>query len=204
MAKGASYVVQYRRKRAGRTNYKKRLDMLKSRKPRLVVRKSNKRILAQIIEYAEDGDRINAAADSNDLKGFGWKYSGKNLPASYLTGFLCAKRSMAKGNKEAVMDIGLQPSVKGSRLYSALKGAIDSGMKIPSGEKAFPDEKRITGQHVAEYASKLSKADYDKKFSGYVKAGADPKDMAKAFQEVKDKIAKTPLQTKSQPKISKK
>ena len=191
MAKGASYVVQYRRKRAGRTNYKKRLDMLKSRKPRLVVRKSNKRILAQIIEYAEDGDRINAAADSNDLKGFGWKYSGKNLPASYLTGFLCAKRSMAKGNKEAVMDMGLQPSIKGSSLYAALKGAVDAGLQIPTGEKILPDEKRITGAHIADYATKLDKKDYDKRFSGYLKAGADPKNIASSFTEVKENIEKS-------------
>jgi len=197
-------VVQYRRKREARTSYKSRLDMLKSRKPRLVVRRSNKRILAQVINYAEEGDRTIITTSSNELAKYGWNYSGTNLPAAYLTAYLCGKKALEKGLNEAVLDIGLQPSVKGSRLYSALKGAIDSGMKIPSGEKAFPDEKRITGQHVAEYASKLSKADYDKKFSGYVKAGADPKDMAKAFQEVKDKIAKTPLQTKSQPKISKK
>jgi len=191
MAKGASYVVQYRRKRAGRTNYKKRLDMLKSRKARLVVRKSNMRMLAQIIEYAEAGDKIAISADSNDLKEFGWKYSGKNLPAAYLTGYLCAKRSIAKGNKEAVMDIGLQASISGSSIYAALKGAADGGLQIPIGKEILPDDKRISGAHIADYAGKLEKKEHDKKFSGYIKAGADPKNITNTFNEVKKNIEKS-------------
>jgi large subunit ribosomal protein L18 len=185
MAKGASFVVQYRRKREGRTDYKKRLDMLKSRTPRLVVRKTNTRILAQVIGYAEDGDRIMACADSNDLAQYGWKFSGKNVPAGYLTGFLCARRSMDAGVKEAVFDIGLNPSIKGSTIYAALKGAIDAGMQIPVGEKILPDEKRIKGGHIADYASKMDAKSYDKTFSGYVKAAADPKAITKSFDEVK-------------------
>ena len=208
MAKGASYVVQYRRKREAKTNYKGRLDMLKSRTPRLVVRRSNKRMLAQLIDYAEEGDKVLMTTDSNELIAYGWKYSGTNLPAAYLTGYLAGKKALEKGMTGAVLDIGMQASVKGSRLYGVLKGAIDSGLKLPAGEKAFPDEKRLSGQHISDYASKLSKADHDKKFSGYIKAGADPKDMSKAFQEVKEKIAKGPLKAKepakTQPKASKK
>ncbi|MBN2250924.1 MAG: 50S ribosomal protein L18 [Candidatus Altiarchaeota archaeon] len=190
MAKGASYVVQYRRKREGRTNYKKRLDLLKSRNPRFVIRTSNNRIIAQVIDYFEDGDRTTAAADSNDLKEYGWKFSGKNLPAAYLTGYLCAKRSLSKGRAEAVMDAGLQQHIKGSRIYGALKGAIDAGLKVPAGPDVFPDEKRITGAHVSEYASALDKKDYEKRFSGYVKAGADPKKITESFGEVKSKLNK--------------
>ncbi len=162
--------------------------MLKSRKQRLVVRATNTRILIQMIEYSEEGDHVSATADSNELAQYGWKYSGNNVPAAYLTGFLCAKKSIASGNTEAVMDIGLQASIKGSKLYAALKGAIDAGLAMPAGEKIFPDQKRLSGVHIAEYASKLGKAEYEKKFSGYIKAGADPKNISRSFEEVKKKI----------------
>ena len=162
--------------------------MLKSRKQRLVVRATNTRIIAQMVKYSEEGDKITVTADSNELAKYSWKYSGNNLPASYLTGFLCAKKSIAAGNTEAVMDIGLQASIKGSRLYATLKGAIDAGLSMPAGEKIFPDPKRISGDHIAEYASKLGKAEYEKKFSGYIKAGIDPRNISKSFEDVKKKI----------------
>lgn len=191
MATGASYVVQYRRKREGRTDYKKRLEMLKSRKARLVVRLSGKRVLAQIVTYLEDGDNVIAAADSSDLKEYGWKYSGKNLPAAYLTAYLCAKRSLSKGVNEAVLDIGLHPSIKGSRIYSALKGAVDAGLDVPKDDSVIPDVKRIAGEDIARYASSMDKNSYEKKFSGYLKAGADPKNMPQSHRDVKDKIEKS-------------
>jgi large subunit ribosomal protein L18 len=191
MATGASYVVQYRRKREGRTDYKKRLEMLKSRKARLVIRLSNKRVLAQIVQYMEEGDKVLATADSNDLKEFGWKYSGKNLPAAYLTAYLCAKRSIAAGNNDAVLDIGLHPSIKGSKIYSALKGAVDAGLNVPKDDSIIPEEKRISGENIAHYASSMDGKAYEKKFSGYLKAGADPKNISKSFKEVKEKIEKS-------------
>ena len=191
MATGASYVVQYRRKREGRTDYKKRLEMLKSRKARLVIRLSNKRVLAQVVEYKEEGDNVLATADSNDLAEYGWKYSGKNLPAAYLTAYLCAKRSIAAGNKEAVLDTGLHPSVKGSKIYSALKGAVDAGLDVPKNDVILPDQKRISGENIAQYASSMDKKTYETKFSGYLKSGADPKNISQSFKEVKEKIEKS-------------
>ena len=56
--------VPFRRKREGRTDYKKRLAMLKSGKARLVVRKTLKNIYAQIIKYDAKGDIIIASACS--------------------------------------------------------------------------------------------------------------------------------------------
>ena len=43
----------FKRKRLGITDYKKRLSLLLSNKPRLVIRKSLKHINVQIIEYKE-------------------------------------------------------------------------------------------------------------------------------------------------------
>ena len=42
--------MPYRRKRAGRTDYRKRLTLLSSREVRLVVRLSERNALAQLVE----------------------------------------------------------------------------------------------------------------------------------------------------------
>ena len=55
------------------------------------------------------------------------------------------------------MDIGLYPSVKGSRLYSALKGIVDAGVEIPHGDEIFPDEDRIVGKHMGKDVEKIFK-----------------------------------------------
>ncbi|HIE33639.1 MAG TPA: 50S ribosomal protein L18 [Candidatus Altiarchaeales archaeon] len=151
MAKKATYVVQFRRKREKKTNYKKRLNLLKSEKTRLVVRRSNRYINVQLVEYNEDGDLVIASANSRDLKKFGWKFHTRNTPAAYLTGLICGHRGISKGIRGAILDIGLNPSVKSSRIYAALKGAIDSGLKIPHNEEMLPSDDRISGIHISEY-----------------------------------------------------
>ena len=45
MATGPRYAVKFRRRREGKTDYKKRLNLLKSELPRFIVRISNKYIL---------------------------------------------------------------------------------------------------------------------------------------------------------------
>lgn len=154
MAKKATYIVQYRRKRNGKTDYKKRLNLLKSKRHRLVVRKSNRYIIAQIVDYKKNTDVVKVSATSNELKKFGWTANTSNIPAAYLTGFLCGLRAKSKKIKNAILDTGLNPSVKGSRLYSTLKGAVDSGLEIPHDSSILPDESRITGKHIAEYRGK--------------------------------------------------
>ncbi len=151
MAKGSKFVVGYRRKRKGKTNYKKRLELLKSGLHRLVVRPSNKHITIQILEYRDDGDLVKASAHSEELKEFGWTQPTGNTPSAYLTGLLCGLRSKNTGVKKAIMDIGLRPSIKGSRIYAGLKGVIDSGLTIPFDENMLPDKERIQGVHISEY-----------------------------------------------------
>ncbi|MBU1974265.1 MAG: 50S ribosomal protein L18, partial [Nanoarchaeota archaeon] len=55
MARRKPKQVLYRRKREGRTNYAKRLTMLIARKTRLVVRLTNQRVIAQLIEFTPQG-----------------------------------------------------------------------------------------------------------------------------------------------------
>ncbi len=151
MATGSKYVVQYRRKREGRTDYRKRLELLKSGRHRFVVRPSNKHIIAQIIAYNENGDIIITSAHSGELKKFGWEFSTSNTSAAYLTGLLCGFRGISKGIKDAILDMGLNPSIKGSKIYGTIKGAMDSGLEIPHNDTIFPGESRIRGEHIANY-----------------------------------------------------
>ena len=87
------YELKMRRRRTGQTDYRMRLKLLLSKKPRLAVRKSLKHIRVQVISYTQKGDVINASAFSQELKKFGWNYSTSSLPAAYLTGLLCGIRA---------------------------------------------------------------------------------------------------------------
>ncbi|MBW2993009.1 50S ribosomal protein L18 [Candidatus Woesearchaeota archaeon] len=188
--KETKFTVRYRRRREGKTNYKKRLKLLMSKKPRLVLRISLKGISIQIIEFKPEGDVVLLAANSKELNKFGWKYNGKNTSSAYLTGLIIGKKAAAKGIKEAVLDIGLKQAIKGSRLFACLKGAVDGGLDIRHSKKVFPKEDRIKGKHIEDYANKLKakKEAYQKKFAGYIKAGIDPIQITKVFDDVKKKI----------------
>jgi large subunit ribosomal protein L18 len=154
MARKAAYVVPYRRKREGKTDYKGRMNLLKSETTRLVVRPSNKHMTVQLVDYRKEGDLVVSMAHSKELAEFGWNYSTSNLPAAYLTGMLCGLRGAKKGVKTAILDIGLFPSIAGSKTYAALKGAIDAGLKIPADAVIFPNEKRVTGEHIVQKGKK--------------------------------------------------
>ena len=69
-----------------------------------------------------------------------------NLPSAYLTGFLAGLRAKSKGIDNAVLDIGLNPPVKGSKVYAALKGVVDAGLDVPVDPETFPAEERINGR----------------------------------------------------------
>jgi len=184
MAKSARYRVRFRRRREGKTNYRKRLKLLLSRKPRLVIRITNTRVIAQIIEYNNIGDRVIVAADSKMLEKFGWKGDLNNTPAAYLTGLILAKKAVDAGISEAVLDIGLTSPVKGSRVFAVLKGAIDGGLEVPHNPEVFPDDSRIRGEHIAEYYNTAPE-----KFSEYEKRGLKPSELPEHFDEIKASIA---------------
>lgn len=151
MKSTTKFTVSYRRKREGKTNYKKRLELLKGRTDRIVVRKTNKQIIMQIIRYSENGDNVLITTQSKELQKKGWKHSLKNTPAAYLTGMLIAKKAQEKEINTAVVDLGLQTPIKGSKLFAAVKGAIDNGLQIKAGEEIFPSEERIKGEHISSY-----------------------------------------------------
>ena len=179
--------IPYRRKREGKTNYKKRLRLLLSKKHRLVIRKSLKNIIAQIVEFKPEGDRVVVSASSQQLKKLGWKLHGGNIVTGYLVGFMMGKRAKVK---EAVLDMGLQTSGKGCCLYAVLKGVIDAGMNIPHSKEILPGEERVKGKHISDYAKKLkeNKAVYERQFSKLLKEGVDPEKVDAYIEEIKKKI----------------
>ena len=152
----------YRRKQEGRTNYKLRLTLLQSKKARLVIRKSNKHILAQVIQYGSDGDVVKASASSKQLSKFGWTAGQANIPAAYLTGLLLGKNALKAQAQEAIVDLGMQVSKKGNKLYAVVKGAIDAGMTIPCSAEAFPADDRIAGKHVQDHAKQAKNHQFAK------------------------------------------
>ena len=189
MAKQTIFNVAKRRKREGLTNYRKRLKLLKSGLPRLVIRPSLKGVSVQIIEFHPFGDKVLVSAHSSELKKIGWDFGQGNVPAAYLTGLLIGPKAK---DKEVILDIGLKTPTKGSRVFACLKGAADSGLKVHFSEDIVPDEGRISGKHIVDFANKLkdNKELFDKQFSFYIKNNLDPLQIPKVFEDTKNKILK--------------
>lgn len=125
----------FKRRREKKTDYKQRLKLLKSGKPRLVVRKSLNHMRSQIIKFDEKGDKTLVSATSEELKKYNWKKHTGNSESAYLTGLLLAKKAKRKGIKDCVIDIGLQKF--GKNILSFLKGAKKGGLNFPI-NKNFP------------------------------------------------------------------
>ena len=191
MATGPKYKVQYRRRRKGLTDYKKRLKLLKSGIPRLVVRISNNSAICQIVEYLPDGDKTILSASSLLLKKYGYKGHSGNIPAAYLTGLMCGLKAVKKGVKKVILDTGLYNLTKGSRVYSVLKGVIDSGLDVPYNEKVLPQNRAVQGYNIENYA-KILKAEnmeeFEKRFSKILENKLEPDKFVEHFQEVKKRI----------------
>ena len=188
MAQGTNYKVAFRRRREGKTDYGARIKLVDYEKSRLVVRVSNAHATVQVIDYAPEGDITVASAVSKQLAKYGYLGNTGNLSAFYLTAYLCAKRALAAGVDSAILDIGLKSPIKGSKVFAALKGALDAGLDIPHGDFIFPEDERIRGEHVANYAESLDAEEVAKKFSKYFERGLNPKDLPENFDETVKKI----------------
>merc|ERR1719187_2866310 len=134
-------------------------------KYRLVVRITNRDVIAQIAYARIEGDYVVAAAYSHELPRYGVKDGLTNYAASYCTGLLLARRILQKFNLDSVyegntdingemycvednddgpgafracLDVGLARTSTGAKVFAALKGAVDGGLDIPHSEKRFP------------------------------------------------------------------
>ena len=150
-----------KRRRDGITNYHKRLKLLKSGLPRLVVRPSNKGMVAQIVEYKETGDKILATVTERTLKKLGLDVDGNSIPVAYLVGYAAGLKSKKKKVGDSILDTGRYNIIKGGRISAVLKGYVDAGAKISHEKGIFPDKKRLAGEHLKKpLAQKLD--DYKK------------------------------------------
>jgi large subunit ribosomal protein L18 len=178
-----TYKVKFRRRRENKTDYRKRLALLKSKKIRAVVRILKSQVIVQLIKYELEGDKTLVGVSTKRLEKYGW-YSANNVPSSYLAGYLAGLIAKNKGITEAVMDIG-RYSKRNKKVFAALKGLVDAGIEISHDPSVYPEEERITGKILEEYAKSNPKAP---EFNNYYKKGVDPKKLSQIFEDVKKKI----------------
>ena len=192
MATSGRYVVKFRRRREMKTNYRKRLALLLSGKPRLVVRITNTQFIAQIIDRGEKGDVTLAQFNSSMLrKKYGWPHAYKNLPSAYLTGLALGKIAKEKGIKEVVLDIGLRRSHRKGRIYALVKGVLDAGVHVEHDEEVLPDESRLRGEHIKKYLHKDVVRDLEILKERILKGETQDKKAKKSSKDKKEDVKKT-------------
>eukprot|EP00798_Chlamydomonas_sp_ICE-L_P023453 gene23452-17312_t len=212
-----------------------------SHKYRMVVRFSKKDITCQIVYATIAGDVCVCAAYSHELPKYGLSVGLTNYAAGYATGLLLARRVLTKfgladtykGCQEVdgedyhveeeddaprpfycLLDTGLKRTSTGSKVFSALKGALDGGLDIPHNEKRFvgyeASEKAldaevlrryIFGGHVQEYMETMEEEEpekYQSHFARYVEAGIEPDSIEDLFVSVHEKIRADPSHTKKE------
>ena len=138
--------------------------MLMGKSDFITVNVTNENTQVQIVKPEIKGDKVLASAHSRFLLKDGWKGSRKNIPASYLTGYMAGKKALSNGVTDAILYSGTRRYT--DRMAAALKGVIDAGVKVPADEEAFPAVERINGEHLKiknDVASVKSKIDSEVK-----------------------------------------
>lgn len=197
-----------------------------SKKHRLIVRFTNSKVICQIAYATMTGDFIVAQATSKELAKYGVNVGLTNFSAAYLTGLLCGRRMMTtyKVDKYALdtpvvgesgpvnfseedgdrrftvhLDVGINATTKGAKVFAAMKGCSDSGVLVPFSEKCLfgydsEEEKwdseafkaRALGCHVAEYMKLIQSEDqdaYQRQFGEYIKNGIDADNLSATYEK---------------------
>ncbi len=181
--------IKFRRRRESVTDYNKRLKLAKSGIDRVVVRRTNSRIIGQVAKYTQKGDMILAHVDSEELKKFNWP-ARPNKATAYLAGMLLAKKFKDGAKNDHILDIGLASPVKDTIPFVFAKGCIDGGMKVRG---TFKIEEKAYNLSNTKHISALKSEDaerYKKQYSAYIKGGVEPESLGKLFNEAKEKIMK--------------
>ena len=148
-----------RRRKEHKTDYLKRIKLLKSSSPRVVFKKTNKYIMAQYVKSKEAQDKVEIGVSSKILIKYGWpkefRGSLKSIPASYLTGLLIGKKILGKKLEKPIVDFGMIRVLHKNRTFAFLKGLKDSGIKVECKEEFFPNKDRIRGKHLKKDFSKI-------------------------------------------------
>lgn len=175
---------KFKRRRQGKTDYyaRKRLtvqDKNKYNTPkyRLIVRFTNKDVIAQIAYSRIVGDVIVASAYAHELPRYGINVGLTNYAAAYATGLLLARRHLkaltldktypgaAEINGEdynaevegdnpnpfmAVLDVGLARTSTGAKVFAVMKGVTDGGIYVPHSETRFYGYDQESKEYSAE------------------------------------------------------
>ncbi|CAN3373075.1 hypothetical protein DIURU_005302 [Diutina rugosa] len=236
------FQTPFRRRREGKTDYYQRKRLVtqhkakyNSPKYRLVVRFTNKDIIAQIVSSQITGDVVLTAAYAHELPQYGIKFGLTNWSAAYAVGLLVARRALKKLGldetyagveevegefelTEAVedgprpfkvfLDIGLQRTTTGARVFGVLKGASDGGIFVPHSPNRFPGwdieseeldaellRKYIFGGHIAEYMEELMDDDeerYKTLFRNYIADEIEADDIEEVYANAHEQIRANP------------
>lgn len=173
---------------------------------------------------------------------YGIKVGLTNYAAAYCTGLLLARRLLKKlkldniykgctnvkgdeynvedlekgpGAFKCYLDVGLQRTSTGARVFGAMKGAVDGGLNIPHSTKRFPGydseskefnpevhRKHIFGEHVANYMKSLAEEDdeaYQRQFSQYIKLGIKADDIEGIYKNAHKAIRADPSPAPKKP-----
>jgi len=211
----------------------------KTPKYRFVVRRTNREIVCQVFSSDLTHDVCLAAAYSHELANYGVRLGLTNYSAAYATGLLLARRvnnkldldyegqvdvdgddfnveanAEGKAPFKANLDVGLQRTTTGARVFGALKGACDGGLNIPHNPRRFPGTKKegadfktdtdmhkkyIFGGHVAEYMTKLKEDDeesYKRQFSRFIGSGIGPDDLEEMYKKAHEAIRADPFKAR--------
>jgi large subunit ribosomal protein L18 len=187
--KHTHHTVPFRRKRKGKTNYRKRFSVLKSGKPRIFLKIGSKDAVAQVIDYKEDGDEVVISSRASELKDKGWFFTNPNIPTCYLFGYYFGKLCEKNKIKSVIFDTGVVKPKHGGRYFAFAKGIVDSGIEIPVEEAAFPSEERIKGEHIAKYTAALKeKGELSKKYSVFINKAHNPEKISELFDKTLKKL----------------
>lgn len=224
-------------------------------KYRMVVRITNKDVICQVVSSKIIGDEVFCAAYAHELPRYGLSVGLTNYAACYCTGLLLARRLLKKvgmedyeGTEEVTgeyfmeepdyeeenpkepfecyLDVGLRRTTTGARVFAALKGATDGGLKVPHRDngKQFPGyykedgnatyeadvcRKYIMGGHVGDYMKMLQSEDPDKfqsHFSQYIAKGIGADNLEDLYESVHKAIRADPsasIKSSKKPEVSK-
>jgi len=234
--------------RARRKMVRQDKNKFNNKKYRLVVRFTNKKVICQIMYATIRGDMIVAQASSAELGNYGVAVGLKNYAGAYCTGLLIARRVLKKfgldetfkGKEEidgedyhvedeendqrpfkCILDVGLQTTASGHRMWGALKGAVDGGLHIPHTNKKFPgfkpaEEKgqdpeydaeahkeKIFGGHVKEYMEMLEEEDptkYEAHFAKFIAEDINGDKLEEMYTDAHEKIREDPEPTPAEKK----
>jgi large subunit ribosomal protein L18 len=181
-------VYKLSRIRKGKTNYRKRERLLLGKTDFMSVKVSTQNVCAQVLRPELRGDKVITSVHSRELTSFGWKGSLKNMTACYLVGFLLGRKCKEKGIKHVVLYTGVRPFT--ARIASCVKGLIEAGVTSPHSPEILPPDERISGVHIAAYASILKEKEdqYRSRFSGLLSSGMNPETYPDHFATVKNQI----------------